>query len=44
VTTGLDDDTYIEIVKGDIKPDDQVIITEQRSSNNSGRPAAPRLM
>ena len=43
VTTGLDDDTYTEVVKGDIKPGDQVIIAEQRSTN-SGRPAAPRLM
>ena len=44
VTAGLDDDTYTEVVKGDIKPGDQVITAEQRSSNNSGRPAAPRLM
>jgi HlyD family secretion protein len=43
VTAGLDDDTYTEVVKGDIKPGDQVIIAEQRSTN-SGRPAAPRLM
>ena len=45
VTAGLDDDTYTEVVKGDIKPGDQVITAEQRSSSNdSGRPAAPRLM
>ena len=43
VTTGLDDDTYTEIVKGEINPDDQVIIAEQHSSNSSGRAAAPRL-
>ena len=43
VTTGLDDDTYTEIVKGEIKPGDQVIIAEQRSGNNSSRAAAPRL-
>ena len=42
VTTGLDDDIYTEIVKGEINPDDQVIIAEQRS-NSSGRAAAPRL-
>jgi HlyD family secretion protein len=42
VTAGLDDDTFTEIVKGDLKPGDQVIVTEQRSSN-SGRAAAPRL-
>jgi len=41
VTTGLDDDTYTEIVKGDLKADDQVIIAEQRT--NSSKPAAPRL-
>ena len=41
VTTGLDDDTYTEIVKGELKADDQVIIAEQRT--NSSKPAAPRL-
>jgi hypothetical protein len=41
VTAGLDDDTYTEIVKGDLKADDQVIIAEQRT--NSSKPAAPRL-
>ena len=41
VTAGLDDDTYTEIVKGDLKTDDQVIIAEQRT--NSSKPAAPRL-
>ena len=44
VTAGLDDDTYTEIVKGEIKPGDQVIIAEQRSgNNNNNRAAAPRL-
>jgi HlyD family secretion protein len=43
VTAGLDDDTYTEIVKGEINPGDQVIIAEQRSGNNSSRAAAPRL-
>ena len=43
VTAGLDDDTYTEIVKGDIKPGDQVIIAEQRNGNSSSRAAAPRL-
>ena len=42
VTAGLDDDTYTEIVKGDLKAGDQVIVAEQRG-NNSSRPAAPRL-
>lgn len=41
VTAGLDDDTYTEIVKGELNPGDQVIIAEQRSS--SGEAAAPRL-
>jgi HlyD family secretion protein len=42
VTAGLDDDTYTEIVKGDLKAGDQVIISEQRNSNGN-RTAAPRL-
>ena len=41
VTTGLDDETYTEVVKGELNPGDQVIIAEQRS--NSGGAAAPRL-
>jgi HlyD family secretion protein len=41
VTAGLDDDTYTEIVKGDLKADDQVIIAEQRT--NSSKAAPPRL-
>jgi HlyD family secretion protein len=42
VTTGLDDDTYIEVVKGELNPGDQVIIAEQRS-NTDNKAAAPRL-
>jgi HlyD family secretion protein len=42
VTTGLDDDTYTEVVKGELKPDDQVIIAEQRN-NTDNKAAAPRL-
>jgi HlyD family secretion protein len=41
VVAGLDDDTYTEIVKGDLKPGDQVIVTEQRAA--STRAATPRL-
>jgi HlyD family secretion protein len=41
VTAGLDDDTYTEIVMGDLKADDQVIIAEQRT--NSSKAAPPRL-
>ncbi len=43
VTAGLDDDAYTEIVKGDLKAGDQVIIAEQRSDNSSSKAAAPRL-
>jgi HlyD family secretion protein len=43
VTAGLDDDTYTEIVKGDLKAGDQVIISEQRNNNGNNRTAAPRL-
>jgi len=42
VTTGLDDDTYIEVVKGELNPGDQIIIAEQRS-NTDNKAAAPRL-
>jgi HlyD family secretion protein len=42
--TGLDDDDYTEIVRGDLKPGDKVIVAEQRSSatTRSGVPQ-PRL-
>jgi HlyD family secretion protein len=42
VTTGLDDETYTEIVKGELNPGDLVIIAEQRS-NTDNKAAAPRL-
>jgi HlyD family secretion protein len=42
VTAGLDDDTYTEVVKGELNPGDQVIIAEQRS-NTDNKAAAPRL-
>jgi len=32
VTTGLDDDGFIEIVKGELKADDKVIVAEQREA------------
>ena len=41
VTAGLDDDTYTEIVKGDLKEGDQVIVTEQRDAAKAA--IAPRL-
>jgi HlyD family secretion protein len=40
VTVGLDDDTYTEIVSGDLKPGDAVIVAEQHGQN-SARPALP---
>ncbi len=46
VEVGLDDDSQAEIAKGDLKPGERVIITEQRTGSGSGngRPGtAPRL-
>ena len=37
---GLDDDSFTEIIKGDLKVGDQVIISEQRGSS-SNQPAVP---
>ena len=34
VTVGLDDDEFTEIVQGDLKVDDRVIVAEQRNSAN----------
>jgi HlyD family secretion protein len=42
VTAGLDDDTFTEVVNGDIKPGDQIIISEQRSAGKAVLPT-PRL-
>jgi HlyD family secretion protein len=39
VTAGLDDDTYTEIVSGELKAGDQVIVAEQR---DVARAAVPR--
>jgi HlyD family secretion protein len=33
VTAGLDDDTYTEIVQGDLKPGDSIIVGEQRTDS-----------
>ncbi len=38
VTIGLDDDSFTEIVKGELKPDDRVIVAEQRSADSSATP------
>jgi HlyD family secretion protein len=35
VTAGLDDDAFTEIVKGDLKPGDRVIVSERRSSRRA---------
>jgi HlyD family secretion protein len=46
VTLGLDDDSFTEIVGGELKSDDQVILSEQLGAGGgSGRPAVapPRL-
>ncbi len=46
VTLGLDDDSFTEIVGGELKPDDQVILSEQYGgAGGSGRSAVspPRL-
>jgi HlyD family secretion protein len=41
VTTGLEDDSFTEIISGELKPDDQVITAERTAS--SGRTVMPRL-
>lgn len=41
VTTGLDDDNYTEIVQGELKQGDSVIVSEQRQSANA-RSSVPR--
>ena len=41
VTTGLDDDSFSEIVAGDLKPGDAVIVSEQSGSQAAGQ-ARPR--
>ena len=43
VTVGLDDDSHAEIVKGDLKPGERVIITEQRGGAPSKAPTAPPI-
>ena len=41
VVAGLDDDSYTEIVKGELKPDDRIIIAEQRAADST-QTAVPR--
>jgi HlyD family secretion protein len=41
VTTGLDDDDFTEIVRGNLKVDDRVIIAEQQNSANARSSVPP---
>ena len=41
VTPGLDDDDFTEIVQGELKVNDSIIVAEQRNSSN-GRASVPR--
>lgn len=41
VTVGLDDDDFTEIVQGDLKPNDKVIVAEQKDAANP-RSSVPR--
>ncbi len=43
VVLGLDDDSFTEIVSGDVKPGDQVIIAEQRGAAGNAAVPLPRL-
>ena len=43
VVAGLDDDSFTEIVSGDVKPGDQVITAEQRGAAAHGATPVPRL-
>ena len=43
VVAGLDDDSFTEIVSGDVKPGDQVVTAEQRATVARGTTPAPRL-
>jgi len=45
VTIGLDDDTNAEVAKGDLRPGDHVIVSEQSGGApaRQGQSAAPRL-
>ena len=42
IKTGLDDDSYTEVIEGDIHPGDQVIVSEQRTPGAAGA-SQPRL-
>ena len=42
VTSGLDDDEFTEIVQGNLKPGDKVIVGEARNSSGNARSRVPR--
>jgi HlyD family secretion protein len=43
VTVGLDDDNFAEIVEGEVKPGDRVVIGEQRANAGQSRVPVPRF-
>lgn len=43
VVTGLDDDDFTEIVSGELKADDRVIVAEQRQASGTRRVPVPKL-
>jgi HlyD family secretion protein len=43
VVTGLDDETFTEILNGDLQPGDQVVVGEQRGSSGGKAVPLPRL-
>jgi hypothetical protein len=40
---GLDDDNFTEIVEGDVKPGDRVVVGERSASTGQSRLPVPRL-
>jgi len=43
VVTGLDDDTFVEILEGDLHPGDPVIVSERSAARTETLPSGPRL-
>jgi len=43
VTIGLDDDTYAEVVQGDLKPGDEVVTSEQQTTDGTSAGRLPFL-
>ena len=44
IKTGLDDDTYTEVLTGDLRTGDEVIVSEQRAQGSARGAAQPRLV